>query len=221
MKEVKELMRGARNRAPNHPHAMKPYGYSWAIHLALSVQVSKMRKKNLSLPYLCPRGLTSCFDEATSPTKESSSHTWSTDKKKKKNEVFAPRPPEGGDSLGQEWGWGVYILTGLQVIVMWELWPTLGACYTTTVATALEIHPVPYSSWDALQSRPALWWCQPNAHVLLSQKRFISLSHFTFQTLTPGELSQSSWSLCSFSCGKGSSGDKQEACRALRWRGSP
>lgn len=93
MKEVKELMRGARNRAPNHPHAMKPYGNSWAIHLALSVQVSKMRKKNLSLPYLCPRGLTSCFDEATSPTKENSSHTWSTDKKKKKKWGFCPPPP--------------------------------------------------------------------------------------------------------------------------------
>lgn len=82
MKEVREFTWGTRNRDPNRPHAVKPHDYSWAITLALSIQVARMRKKNLYLRHLCPRGLTTYSDEATSPSEESSSHTLSTDKKK-------------------------------------------------------------------------------------------------------------------------------------------
>lgn len=54
MKEVGESMWGTKKRAPHCPHAIKPYHYSWAINLALTIQVAKMRKKNLYLSDLCP-----------------------------------------------------------------------------------------------------------------------------------------------------------------------
>lgn len=54
MKEVGELMWGTKKRAPHCLHAMKPHDYSWAINLASTIQVAKMRKKNLCLSDLCP-----------------------------------------------------------------------------------------------------------------------------------------------------------------------
>ena len=177
MKEVGESMWGAKKRAPHCPHAIKPHHYSWAINLALTIQVAKMRKKNLYLSDLCPEDWLPVLTRPLHPLRKVVLILYR--QIRKKIQVLGPNP----QSL-----WLTRSGVGLRNFLFNKF---AGVSDVGTVAHMWYMLHSPCSlpPGDNIHSllisghptRPASTLVM-SAHVLISKKRFITLSHFTIQT---------------------------------------
>ena len=119
MKEVGELMWGTKKRAPHCLHAMKPHDYSWAINLALTIQVAKMRKKNLYLSDLCREDWLPILTRPLHPLRKVVLILYGQVRKKFR---FWGPSLKACDSWDLEWGSGISFLTSLQVTYAHSSW---------------------------------------------------------------------------------------------------
>lgn len=193
MKEVGELMWGTKKRAPHCLHAMKPHDYSWAINLALTIQVAKMRKKNLYLSDLCREDWLPILTRPLHPLRKVVLILYGQVRKKFR---FWGPSLKACDSWDLEWGSGISFLTSLQVFLMWGMLPTLWCMLhnPSALPPGDNIHSLLISGHP---TRPASTLVM-SAYVLISKKRFITLYHFTIQAepdprQTEPELTISLW----------------------------